>query len=316
MFSIAMSCENTISVNASSEKVKAVISDFSQWPIWSPWICMEPDCAINVRGEVGEAGHKQAWDGKRIGSGEIILVQQTQTQLDYDLLFLKPWKSSSKVSFIITPLSDNQTKISWTMQSTLPFFMFFMKKMMVAMIESDYQRGLSMLKEYLETGKVVAKSELTGQITKSSFHYIGIRKATTIANMPKTMESDFEQLMQAIRTGRVPPPDDVLSFTHKFDFVSKQCEFTSALAYKNKPEYKQSSDIQLIEGSIPEHKVLQSKHTGPYHHIGNSWSMVMAEQRNSKLKMNKLVPWYEHYLNSPKDTAPEVLQTTINIPVK
>ena len=36
------------------------------------------------------------------------------------------------------------------MEGTLPIFLFFMKKKMSAMVGSDYERGLAMLKELLE----------------------------------------------------------------------------------------------------------------------------------------------------------------------
>ena len=102
-------------------------------------------------GVPGKTGHKQSWNGKKIGSGYIELIEAIPGQkLEYDLFFIKPWKSQSKASFLFNP-EDRNTRVSWTMDGTLPIFLFFMKKKMAAMIGKDYDRGLVMLKEKLET---------------------------------------------------------------------------------------------------------------------------------------------------------------------
>jgi len=43
-----------------------------------------------------------------------------------DLQFLKPWKSFARVNFMLEPQGEG-TKVSWTMESKLPFFMFWIK---------------------------------------------------------------------------------------------------------------------------------------------------------------------------------------------
>jgi len=50
----------------------------------------------------------------------------------------------------------DQTKVTWTMNGCVPIFLFFMIGMMKAWIGMDYERGLMMLKELAEKGKVDA----------------------------------------------------------------------------------------------------------------------------------------------------------------
>lgn len=47
------------------------------------------------------------------------------------------------------------------MDGKLPYFMFFMVKMMKNWIGMDYERGLAMLKEFIETGEVISRVEKT-----------------------------------------------------------------------------------------------------------------------------------------------------------
>ncbi len=128
------SLSRSIEINASSENVYRVVRDFKRWTPWSPWILAEPDCALDF----ADDGKRYSWEGKIIGSGEMkILDDHANTRIDYELTFLKPWKSTSAVSFQFAE-SQGVTTTTWSMNGSLPFFLFWMKKMMSAMVGMDY----------------------------------------------------------------------------------------------------------------------------------------------------------------------------------
>jgi len=311
MFSISFQCKSSIFVNKPLTEVRQFVGDFDNWQYWSPWICMEKTCPVTLQGVPCEAGHRQDWDGKRIGSGNMSLTEPSESAFKYDLAFIKPWKSKSCVDFLFED-EDGGTRVSWVMNGSLPIFMFFMKKMMTALVEGDFERGLLMMKNHLEVGVVHSDTEVTGIVEQNGFYYMGMRKSCSIADMPDTMSADFMTLMTWVQAGEVAEPKEFVSFYHKYDMVNKRCDFTSALVYAEKPE----NTKDLEHGQISNHKAVQVVHAGEYRYLGNAWSTVIAEQRNKKLKLNKSVPWYERYLNSPIDTAPEDLRTEINIAIK
>lgn len=150
MLSIPFTVQRSIVIDTPTDSVFALISDFSSWRGWSPWLSQEPECPVEISGEPGKPGHKQAWDGKKIGSGHIELAEVVSGQtLRYNLHFIKPWKSQSKAYFTFEQ-DGKSTKVNWYMEGTLPIFLFFMKKKNSTMVGSDYERGLAMLKEVLE----------------------------------------------------------------------------------------------------------------------------------------------------------------------
>ena len=150
MLSIPFTVERSIVIDQSAESIFTQISDFTTWPSWSPWLSQEPECRVEITGLPGEPGHTQYWDGKKIGSGHIELVERNPgRKLDYNLYFIKPWKSNSKAAFTFEQEGE-ATRVVWSMEGTLPIFLFFMKKKMSAMVGSDYERGLAMMKEQLE----------------------------------------------------------------------------------------------------------------------------------------------------------------------
>ncbi|OEY67515.1 SRPBCC family protein [Marinobacter sp. X15-166B] len=150
MLSIPFTVRRSIEIDKPPDSIFTSISDFNTWRSWSPWLSQEPECPVEIGGVPGKPGHKQSWDGKKIGSGhmELSTVVPGQT-LEYDLSFVKPWKSQSKAAFEFEQ-EGQATRVTWSMEGTLPIFLFFMKKKMSAMVAKDYERGLAMLKKLLE----------------------------------------------------------------------------------------------------------------------------------------------------------------------
>ena len=138
--------EKSVTIEAPLDKVKSVLSDFDQWSAWSPWLLMEPEAKVTVRDDK----KYYEWDGQRVGAGNMeLLNEQTKgntSSLTYSLNFLKPWKSNADVSFELSEV-DSGTKVTWNMDSSLPFFMFFMKKMMILLKLCVKQNKLQKLKQ-------------------------------------------------------------------------------------------------------------------------------------------------------------------------
>ena len=318
MFSISFNVEESIVINKPVEQVFQTLGDFNNWHIWSPWIIQEPDCPVTVTDAPVTIGHKQAWDGKRIGSGNMVLIAKDENKsLSYDLFFISPWKSHAKTQFYFESITHEDespsTKVTWAMQSSLPIFLFFMKKMMIAMISSDYERGLNMAKEYIETGVVTSSVEIKDASMQQGFYYLGYRKQCHVSELDSALGSAFEHINTQVNNNELPAPDFLTTVINKFDFVSGDGDMVAAVAYKDKPD--SCPDGMTLE-YMPEHKSIQAIHKGSYHHIPNGWTTIMNYQRFVKLKANKKAKEYEVYLNSPQEVAAGDLLTVIHVPVK
>lgn len=142
--------ERSLVVDQSAEQVYALISDFNTWRSWSPWLSQEPDCPVEIKGTPGQLGHGQAWEGKKIGSGHMELVEAEPGRLlRYELFFLKPWKSQSQTAFTLAA-EGSGTRITWSMDGSIPVLMIFWRKSMAKQVGADYERGLAMMAERLK----------------------------------------------------------------------------------------------------------------------------------------------------------------------
>lgn len=312
MFSISFNLDQSIRIDKSLEDVFETVADFSSWKEWSPWLCQERDCSVEIEGQRSMLGHKQSWNGKRIGEGSMELIAKSDNkELEYRIDFIKPWKSTSEVHFFFKEI-DGLTEVTWTMKGSLPIFLFFMKPMMKALITMDYKRGLSMLKDLVEEGEVHTDTDIKGVSNKDPFYYLGIKRQCSIDEMPELMTKDINELNVKYQTGILEEADELICLYHKYDFVKSKCEYTVAFAYKNRPDENHGFE----NGRIDAHKRIQVVHTGPYKHLGNAWMTAMSFQRAEKAKINKSLPMYEIYLNNPEKVAEKEIRTEIGIPVQ
>ena len=300
----------SIDINAPAEKVFTILNDFHQWRPWSPWLACEPEAKVDVR----EDGKYYEWTGKRVGSGNMTVTRENAPHsVDYDLTFLKPWKSSSKVQFKTKSLGEGSTQVTWTMDGKLPFFMFFMKKSMTAFISSDYDRGLTMLKEYVEKGSVSSKLNFIGREDFAGFSYIGINRESTKEKMGFDMQTDFGKLKEWADDNQDNISAPPFSIYHKWDMVRGVVKYTAGIPVKSIPDSMQSG---MISGSIPATQVYTLQHVGSYQNLGNAWSTLYMMQRGKEFKSVRGIHPFETYLNMPGEVPDEELMTNIHFAVK
>jgi predicted transcriptional regulator YdeE len=301
--------EKKVMINAPAEKVYSVIIDFKQWLPWSPWMIMEPEVVVNI----ADDNQFYEWKGNRVGSGNMKITNQKENSwVEYDLNFLTPWKSYASVKFVLTE-KGSQTETSWIMDSSLPFFMFFMKKLMEGFIGMDFDRGLRMLKEYVEDGAIKSKLEFKGKDSFSGTKYVGIKTTTAMDQIGPQMSADFDKLNEFIRKHESAANGVVFSQYHKWDIVKNKVEYTSGVGVKEVPSNLPAS---FVTGEIPSTSVYTLRHVGAYEHLGNAWGTLNSMQRNKEFKYNKKIHPFEVYVSDPSKTDAKDLITDVNFAVK
>jgi len=314
MLSHPFELERSIKIEKPVADVYACVSDFHSWIDWSPWLCQEPETQTHIEGEAGQKGHTQTWIGQRIGEGKNTLVSfEINKSLIYDLHSIKPWKSHSKVSFFLEE-HEGGTLVRWGMKGSVPIFLFFLRKMMSLFVGGDYERGLAMLKEYIEKGDVPTRVEFKGDAEQGPFRYMGLRRECSISEMATFIESDFAKMRTLAAKGELTRPDFAITFYHKWDLVEKRCEYTSAYAYRK--TIQDMAPKGFTEGRVDTHKALQVNHFGAYRYLGNAWATLMGAQRSFKKRSLKNIPIYEIYRNLDSEIPEKEKITELYLPIK
>ena len=307
---IKMNVHQSIHIDAAPAKIFTVINDLHQWERWSPWVIAEPTAEITV----AKDGKYHEWDGKIIGSGNLKIIEEMENQLvEMQLNFLKPWKSTATTCFELEATKKG-TLVHWKMNSSLPLFLFWMKKQMQVFVGMDYDRGLLLLKDLVENGKAHSQLDIQGTTHFPATNYIGITTQCSTKEIGENMERDFTALMafvmkecQDIMNG------DALSIYHKFNVMRGRVKYTACFPVTAVPEKLPEG---FISGRVPDLTTYSIRHTGPYHHIANAWAAGMMHQRGKQFKPAKSFPPFEVMRNSPKNTPPNALISDILFPMK
>lgn len=303
--------ERSIVINKPLETVQKSLRDYKQWPRWSPWLIMEPDAALTYSDRQGQVGANYGWSGVLIGAGSMELTEVHSSALKMHLNFVKPFKSEADVGFLLEEL-ENGTKVTWSMDGHLPFFMFWMTGKMKTFIGMDYERGLNMLKEYLETGKVASFVHIEGVMPLEEQMYIGIPRTCSIKELGEVMKQDFESLYHFMQDNGIPTQSVPFTIYSTFDIFKGNTSYIACIAVEEELEI----ESRWVRGTLNKQDTLKTVHKGSYLHLGNAWMTAMSFVRMKKIKTLRSPVGYEFYLNDPQETASEDLVTEIYMPLK
>jgi hypothetical protein len=145
--------QRTIAIKAAPEKIQPLISDFHNWPAWSPWEKLDPAMKRTYSGAPKDQGAVYAWEGDdKVGAGRMEITGLAQpTKVDIKLDFLKPFESHCLTEFTLEPKGD-LTTVTWTMSGPSNFMTKLMglAVSMDKMIGKDFETGLANLKAVAE----------------------------------------------------------------------------------------------------------------------------------------------------------------------
>lgn len=304
-----LNVEKSIFIQAPLVVVHAVVRDFRRWPEWSPWLIAEPGTRVDYSSD----GRSYAWDGKITGCGQMAITRdEAPRSIDYQLTFLKPWKSENTARFDFAE-KDGGTEVTWTMEGSLPIFMFWMKSMITDFIGADYQRGLMMLKAVIETGSNPSKLGFPGRKSFPGVRYIGVKTVCPIQDIASHMQLDMGKLTKMLENSGLHPSGNPFSICHKWDLAKGSTIYTLGFPIT---DASMAVADGFVTGSIPACEVYQVRHTGPYRFLGNAWaSGVMHGRAKIYASNSKLAP-FEIYENDPTVVEENELITLLHFPVK
>ncbi|MFM1896357.1 MAG: hypothetical protein RLZZ385_1431 [Pseudomonadota bacterium] len=306
---VKLHISETIRIDATPAAVYAIVSDFHHWAAWSPWMIQEPEATTIVQPD----GKSYSWEGKRVGSGNMkVTGEEVGRNIDYDLNFIKPFKSHATVRFELRDVGGG-TEVTWLLDTGLPFFLFWMKKSMTTFLHMDYRRGLTMLKDYAETGNVPSRLEFTGVVEFPGMRYVGIRGESSTADMGPSMSAAFDRVWTLVKDSSLQPAGAPVAIYHKFDPVAGRASFTCGAPVTDLPAQLPSG---IISGSIPAMKVYQLRHVGAYRHLPNGWTTANNLIQNKVFKVDPRHPPFEMYRNMPGEVEDKDLITDIFYGVK
>jgi hypothetical protein len=119
---------------------------------YNKWVMMDPNLKKQYRGTDGTVGFVYAWEGNdKAGKGEQEIREINEgKEMDIEIRFEKPFEGIAQTKMITQPVSQNQTKVVWTMKGESKYPMNITNLFTDKMLGGDLSESLSGLKRILE----------------------------------------------------------------------------------------------------------------------------------------------------------------------
>jgi effector-binding domain-containing protein len=303
----------SVHIEATPQRIYDVVADFGTWTTWSPWLIAEPDAKVTVSSPSASVGSTYAWSGEITGQGELEHKRLTSGALVEDeIRFLKPFKSTARVDFQMKP-EDQGTRLTWNMDGKLPWFLFWMVPMMKTFIGMDYQRGLNMIRDWIETGSIPSKTVVHGSERVGPFRMAGIASQCSVESIGPSMEKAFAQAKTELQRVGLPLDGPPISAYTRFQMGKGIVEYISGFMIPETAQVDPSSPLRVW--TFPGGQAFRVEHIGSYRHLGNAWSVANQIVRCRKMKQQRCAT-FEIYRTTPPETAEAELRTDIYLPLK
>lgn len=303
----------SIQIDASLRRVYDVVADFGTWTTWSPWLLVEPQAKVTVSADPASVGSQYAWQGELTGQGELEHKRlEPEKYIEDELRFIKPFKSTCKVTFELAPQA-NGTHLTWTMDGGIPWFLFWMIPMFKTFIGMDYQRGLTMLKEWIETGAIQSKSIVRGVQQIGPLRMAGVAGQCHVDEVGAAMEKASAQARAEFARHGLPTEGGMIAVYTRFRVKAGIFEYL--VGFQLPDNVSVPASVALKTWSLPASKAFHVEHVGSYRHLGNGWSVANQMVRHQKLKQSRCGA-FEIYRTTPPSTPEAELQTDIYLPLR
>lgn len=152
------SVEREIVIDKNQEMVFNYLKFLKNKDHYGAWAREDLNLKKTYRGTDGKVGFVSVWESglASIGNGEEVITALSDfDRIDYEMRFLKPRKSVSKVALILTKVDENKTKVTWILYNKIPYP--FNIKLLFFDMDKTYgsylEKGLENLKIILNNKK-------------------------------------------------------------------------------------------------------------------------------------------------------------------
>jgi uncharacterized protein YndB with AHSA1/START domain len=150
-----MMAEREVIINKPKQEVFDYIKLLKNQNNYSKWATMDPAMKKEFRGTDGTVGFISAWDSDNgdVGKGEQEIKKiEEGKRINFELRFIKPFKSTAQAYMTTEAITETQTKIQWGFQGNMAYPFNIMKLFMnpEKAVGDDFSTGLNNLKAILE----------------------------------------------------------------------------------------------------------------------------------------------------------------------
>lgn len=303
--------QESIIINAPSSVIYDEIVDFQAWNNWSAWNQMDTNMTNEYSEETEKVGSFSEWKSEIAVDGrqeiiELVPHEYVKTKLEFN-----GWDGLSYSEFILIEGDDGQTEVKWTFTGAeTPFYMNLMNTFMKPMLEKNYTKSLSNLKDYIENKPALEKLSIPEGIELMEVNaqaIISILDSTTSEGIGKKLAELYTELSIFAATQNIEIVDMPLAIYHHFSANRVVLEAAMPTANLEKGEGR------VLAKELPSGKVVKGIFYGDYDASGSMHDKIYKFCKENKLAMKEMC--WEVYANDPASVDSAEVETHIYYPL-
>ncbi len=306
--------DRSVVIKASPGQVFNAVNDLTTWEKWSPWKEKDPTTVITYGEKSSGVGGSYSWvgDKKKSGSGTMTITEaQSPESLTARLEFTGQGEATTTWKF---EPKGTDTEVTWGLSSDFPFpwnaFLVFMD--FKGMIHKDFDRGLELLKGYVEAQAANAKKPAY-QVQEIEVPYpymVGIRATVPMDKVPTFYAENLGKVMAALTAKGIQPAGMPCGAYFSWDEEKQESDMVAAFPVGEKVDL--GAGFTLIE--MPKGRALLVDYYGPYEEVGPAHMALDAYIQEKGLTQG--YPVIEEYVTDPgNEPDPQKWLTKVIYPV-
>lgn len=145
--------ERSILISRPDSEVYNYVKFLKNQDYYSKWVMTDSHKKVDFKGTDGTVGFVYAWDSenKSAGKGEQEIVGlQENKNVNIEIRFEKPFDGVAATQIITDKASENETRVTWTMEGRNKYPMNIMTLFVDKMLGKDLEISLKNLKNIIE----------------------------------------------------------------------------------------------------------------------------------------------------------------------
>ena len=144
--------ERSVRIQASPEKLHAMINDLRSFNTWNPYERKDPALKGSYGPTTVGTGARDGWESQEVGTGSLAILETVPaSKVTMALDFVKPFEAHNQAEFTLQP-EQGGTRVTWAMHGPVPYLGKVMHVFINVdrMVGTDFEAGLANLKSLAE----------------------------------------------------------------------------------------------------------------------------------------------------------------------
>jgi len=144
--------ERSLRIQASPEKLHAMINDLRSFNTWNPYERKDPALKGSYGPTTVGTGARYGWESQEVGTGSLAILETVPaSKVTMALDFVKPFEAHNQAEFTLQP-EQGGTRVTWAMHGPVPYLGKVMHVFINVdrMVGTDFEAGLANLKSLAE----------------------------------------------------------------------------------------------------------------------------------------------------------------------